>query len=98
MVGRMGSRLQVQPMLESLWFGQGDSSEEGWQSSDSRCVFFFLILIFIQFLKVTFHLQLLQISGCIRCVVQHILEPVLHLTFCSPTPLHCIARTPDVLS
>ena len=28
MVGRMGRRLQVQPMLEGLWFGRGDSSEE----------------------------------------------------------------------
>ena len=35
-------------------------------------------LIFIQFLEVTLHLQLLQNIGYISCVLQYISEPVLH--------------------
>ena len=47
-------------------------------------------LIFIQFLKVTFHLQLLQNIGSIPRVVQYILEPTLHPTVYtshSPPPI-----------
>ena len=45
---------------------------------------------FIQFLNVTFHLQLLQNIGYIPHVVQYILEPILHPLVCvshSPTPI-----------
>ena len=34
------------------------------------------------FLKDTFHLQLLQNIDYIHCVVQYILEPILHSVFC----------------
>ena len=58
----------------------------------------FLILIFlfknfkefIQFLKVTVHLQLLQNIGYIPHVVQFILEPILYSVVCSshsPIPI-----------
>ena len=52
--------------------------------------YFFEVKFFMQFLKFTFHLQLLQSIGCIPCVVQYILEPVLHPIVCtplSPTPI-----------
>ena len=39
--------------------------------------------IYIQFWKVTFHLQLSQNIGCIPRVVQYILEPVLHPVVCT---------------
>ena len=45
--------------------------------------------IFVQFLKVTFHLQLLQNNGYIAYVVQYILQPILHPIVCTshlPTP------------
>ena len=42
----------------------------------------------IQFLKVTFHLQLLQNIGYIPHVVQYIPEPILYLIVCPLTPLH----------
>ena len=49
-----------------------------------------LFKILIQFLKVTFHLQLLQNIGSIPCVVQYIPEPILHpivYTSHCPTPI-----------
>ena len=39
----------------------------------------FQFFIFIQFLKVTLHLELLQNIGYIPSVVQYILEPILYL-------------------
>ena len=44
----------------------------------------------MQFLKVTFHLQLLQNIGCICHIVQYILKPGLHPiagASCSPIPI-----------
>ena len=46
----------------------------------------FQFLIFIQFLKVTFHLELLQNIGYIPSVVQYILEPILYLIVCTSCP------------
>ena len=60
----------------------------------SKCLFLFLkilkFFIFIQFLKVTFHLQLLQNIGYISRVVQYILEPIVHPVVCTshlPIPI-----------
>ena len=39
------------------------------------------------FLKDTFHLQLLQNIEYIPCVIQYILEPILHSVFVSSTSL-----------
>ena len=50
--------------------------------------------IFIQFLKVTFHLQLLQNIGYIPHVVQHILEPILHPVACISHSLTSILPAP----
>ena len=47
-------------------------------------------LNFIQFLKVTFHLQLLQNIGYIPHVVQYIPEPMLYLIVCPLSPPHII--------
>ena len=45
---------------------------------------FFLKIIFIQFLKVTFHLQLLQSIGYIPMLYnKYILEPILHPVVCA---------------
>ena len=57
--------------------------ETGWFKSQLQLFIFFFI--FIQFLQVTFHLQLLQNIGCIPYIVQYILEPILH----PPLPLYC---------
>jgi len=57
--------------------------ETGWFKSQLQL---FIFLIFIQFLKVAFHLQLLQNIGCIPYIVRCILEPILHPT---PLPLYC---------
>ena len=46
-----------------------------------RVFYFFLMFIFILLLKVTFHLQLLQNTGHIFCIVQYILEPTLRPCF-----------------
>ena len=48
----------------------------------------FIFLKTVQILKLTFHLQFSLNNGCIPCVVQYILEPVLHQIVCafhSPT-------------
>ena len=51
-------------------------------------MFPYLFPLAIPFLKVTFHLQLFQNIGYIPCVVQYILEPILHPVVCtSPKPL-----------
>ena len=42
---------------------------------------FIYLKIFVQFLKVTFHLQLLQNIGYITCDVQYNLEPILIIFF-----------------
>ena len=58
-----------------------------WILQDMYFFFFFktctLKKNFIQFLKVTFHLQLLKNIGYIPCVVQYILEPILHRIVCT---------------
>ena len=38
----------------------------------------------MKFLKATFHLQLLQTIGCVYCIVQYILEPVLYSNSAQP--------------
>ena len=56
-------------------------------------------LFFIQFLKFTFHLQLLQNIGYIPRVVQYILESILHPVVCAShfpipmLPLYLLATT-----
>ena len=49
------------------------------------------LFIFMQFWKITLHLQLLKNIGCIPHVVQPTLEPILHPTVCtfSPQLLYC---------
>lgn len=58
--------------------------------------FYFMKLFFIScFLKVTLCLQLFGNIGCVPCIVQNILEPVLHLivgTSYSPSLCFLIAR------
>ena len=55
----------------------------------------YLFIIFIRFLKVTFHLRLSQNIGCVPHVVQYILEPTLHPIVCtSHSPHPYIASYP----
>ena len=51
----------------------------------------------MQFLKVTFHLQLLQNIGYIPHVIHYILEPVLHPTVCTAHALTPVAPPPSPL-
>ena len=47
-------------------------------------------MLFIQCLKVTFHVQFLQVIGPVSCVVQYIPEPTLYPVACTshfPTPI-----------
>lgn len=48
-------------------------------------------MLFIQCLKVTFHVQFLPVIGSVSCVVQYIPEPLFYPVVCTPTslPLHC---------
>ena len=68
-----------------------EQAAEKWNSQPVLLKLSLLIFeIFIQFLKVIFHLQLLQNISYIPCVVQYILEPILYpivYTFHSPTPI-----------
>ena len=67
-------------------------------------IHFFLFLMlntlllknFVQFLKVTFHLQLLQNNGYIPRVVQYILELILHpiVRTSHSAPLSCCSHPP----
>ena len=51
---------------------------------------------FIQFLKVTFRLQLVQNIGSIPRVVQYILEPVLHPVVCTSSSLTPMLPLPPI--
>ena len=44
----------------------------------------FVRYFLMKFLKATFHLQLLQTIGCVSCIVQYILEPVLYSNSAHP--------------
>lgn len=54
------------------------------------CLFIFIYLksfiIFIQILKATFHLQLLQNIGFIPCIIQYIPEPILLSVISTASP------------
>ena len=53
--------------------------------------YFHVIKFLIQFLKVIFHLQLLQNIGYIPYVVQHSPEPIIHPKVCASNSLPHVA-------